>query len=99
MRPQGAGTDDPAAEGRWVLHHPDPAGGCHPDPTAGLPEPLRARRDRLPGPETTAGPAALPRVLPGPVEGGQRLRAARARLPAARAAPGNRGAPRLSLIH
>ena len=47
-----------------------------------------------PGPQVAARPAALPRVLPGSVQGGQRLRAARARLPATRAAARHRGHPR-----
>ncbi len=86
VRPQGPGPDDPAPPRGRLLHHPDAAAGRDPDPAARLPQPVRARGDRLPGAQAAARPAALPRVLPGSVQGGQRLRAARARLPATRPA-------------
>ena len=80
--------------GRRLLHDPHPARRAPRAPTGRVPQPLRARRRRLPGAEVPPRPHGLPGDPPRLRQRRQRLRAARADLRAAAPGAGHRAGPR-----
>ena len=90
---QGPGADGPPPRRRRVLHDPHAARRDEPHQARRLPEHLRAPRRGLPRREVPARPPGLPPEVPGVGARRERLRAPRARLPAAAAPPGHRDGP------